>query len=227
MGGAEQKFDFPVTLVDHSPEQSHAFVERLWAMRRIGEIIDELDLHGKNGELIQELVALSTKHGILTPYTSFLSDENAAPGSLAATETSLRRAAVLVDRLREAEGKAAFAQRAEKQQLRLAEQAAPAASASAGAAVPLLRNIDNDRSEAVSAVQLVGNQVLYRQGRGHDLAPDRGESVPGQIAIMLNIRNLGAGGTPRAKRWSWFEGPHALHCRSGRAPRSSYGHPAY
>jgi hypothetical protein len=44
-------------------------------MRRIGEIIDELDLKGKNEELVKELVALSTKHGILTPYTSFLADE--------------------------------------------------------------------------------------------------------------------------------------------------------
>jgi Ca-activated chloride channel family protein len=164
MGGVEQKFDFPATLIDHSPEQSHAFVEKLWAMRRIGEIIDELDLHGKNDELIQELVTLSTKHGILTPYTSFLADENAAPGSVASTETSVRRAAVLVDRLREAEGKAAFAQRAEKQLLQFAEQPMPIASTSAGAAVPMLRNIDNDRAEAVNAVQLVGNQVLYRRG---------------------------------------------------------------
>ena len=46
-------------------------------MRRIGEIIDEIDLKGKNDELVKELVALSTKHGILTPYTSFLADENA------------------------------------------------------------------------------------------------------------------------------------------------------
>ena len=44
-------------------------------MRRVGEIIDEIDLKGKNDELVKELVDLSTKHGILTPYTSFLADE--------------------------------------------------------------------------------------------------------------------------------------------------------
>lgn len=44
--------------------------------RRIGEIIDELDLKGQNKELVDELVALSLKHGIMTPYTSFLADEN-------------------------------------------------------------------------------------------------------------------------------------------------------
>jgi Ca-activated chloride channel homolog len=46
-------------------------------MRRIGEIIDEIDLKGKNDELVKELVELSTKHGILTPYTSFLADDGA------------------------------------------------------------------------------------------------------------------------------------------------------
>ncbi|GIT29063.1 MAG: hypothetical protein Ct9H300mP1_11090 [Planctomycetaceae bacterium] len=32
------------------------FVEKLWALRRIGEIIDELDLNGTNQELVDELV---------------------------------------------------------------------------------------------------------------------------------------------------------------------------
>ncbi len=45
-------------------------------MRRIGEILGILDLQGQNKELLDELVKLSTTHGILTPYTSFLADEN-------------------------------------------------------------------------------------------------------------------------------------------------------
>ena len=44
-------------------------------MRRVGDLIDQIDLHGQNKELVDELVALSTKYGILTPYTSFLADE--------------------------------------------------------------------------------------------------------------------------------------------------------
>ena len=54
---------------------SHDFVERLWASAGVGDLIDQIDLHGQNKELIDELVALSTKYGILTPYTSFLADE--------------------------------------------------------------------------------------------------------------------------------------------------------
>ena len=74
--GAEQTFNFPAKLVEKSTDDSQAFIEKLWAMRRVGEIIDEIDLHGKNQELVNELVALATQHGILTPYTSFLADEN-------------------------------------------------------------------------------------------------------------------------------------------------------
>jgi Ca-activated chloride channel family protein len=76
VGDKEQKFDFPAKLVEKSSDDTHAFVEKLWAVRRIGEILDEIDLTGKNDELVKELVSLSTKHGILTPYTSFLADEN-------------------------------------------------------------------------------------------------------------------------------------------------------
>jgi Ca-activated chloride channel family protein len=76
VGDKEQKFDFPAKLVEKSGDESHAFVEKLWATRRIGEILDELDLKGNNDELVKELVALSTQHGVLTPYTSFLADEN-------------------------------------------------------------------------------------------------------------------------------------------------------
>ncbi|MEX2141593.1 MAG: VIT domain-containing protein [Pirellulales bacterium] len=76
IGDKEQKFDFPAKLIEKSTDDTHAFVEKLWAVRRIGEILDEIDLKGKNDELTKELVMLSTRHGLLTPYTSFLADEN-------------------------------------------------------------------------------------------------------------------------------------------------------
>src|SRR5690606_13784507 len=77
VGKEERKFDFPGSFVAKSADDSNAFVEKLWAVRRVGEIIDELDLKGQNEELVKELVELATRHGILTPYTAFLADENA------------------------------------------------------------------------------------------------------------------------------------------------------
>src|SRR5256885_13552589 len=98
VGGKEQKFDFPASFIEKSSDQSLAFVEKLWAMRRIGQIIDEIDLNGKNDELVKELVGLSTKHGILTPYTSFLADETSTVRELADVRLHLEPAGASVQR---------------------------------------------------------------------------------------------------------------------------------
>lgn len=123
IGSDERKYDFPATLTEKSNDQTYAFVEKLWALRRVGEIIDEIDLKGKNNELVQELVTLATKHGILTPYTSFLADDQARPGQLADSRFHLESAGRAVDRLGEAEGKAGVAQRAAKEAYRGAQLA--------------------------------------------------------------------------------------------------------
>ena len=166
LGDLKQKFDFPATLVSNSTDHSYAFVEKLWAMRRIGQIIDELDLHGKNQELIEELVALSTKHGILTPYTSFLADENAALGDLARHETGAKRAGELLGRLSEAEGKAGFVQRDLKKHLLEADlaQSVSAATSNEPTAEAAFRDIDSDELIRVDAVRIVGSKTLYRRG---------------------------------------------------------------
>jgi Ca-activated chloride channel family protein len=75
VGGEKQTIEFPAELAGSGRGSSYDFVERLWAIRRVGFIIDQIDLSGQNKELTDELVALSTKYGILTPYTSFLADE--------------------------------------------------------------------------------------------------------------------------------------------------------
>ena len=124
IGSDEKKYDFPATLIEKSSDQTYAFVEKLWALRRVGEIIDEIDLKGKNDELVKELVGLATKHGIVTPYTSFLADDLARPGQLADSRLHFEQAGRAVDRLREAEGKAGVSQRAEKKQLQTADLAA-------------------------------------------------------------------------------------------------------
>jgi len=128
VGKEERKHDFPGSFMERSGDQSFAFVEKLWAMRRIGEIIDEMDLKGKNEELLKELVGLSTKHGILTPYTSFLADENAPVRQLADTRLHLDFARRETDRLSAADGVAGVAQRADKNVLQGAERTAQTAS---------------------------------------------------------------------------------------------------
>ena len=78
IGDKDVQFDFDGSLIEKSSDSSYAYVERLWAARRVGEIIDQLDLNGMNQELMDELLKLAKEHGILTPYTSFLADDSVA-----------------------------------------------------------------------------------------------------------------------------------------------------
>jgi Ca-activated chloride channel homolog len=75
-GGQIVQLNYPANFSGRSADDTNGFVARLWATRRIGEIIDDLDLHGRNQELVDELVSLSQKYGILTPYTSFLTEDS-------------------------------------------------------------------------------------------------------------------------------------------------------
>lgn len=48
------------------------FVPRLWAVRRVGYLIDQIRLNGESSELRDEVVRLGKHYGIVTPYTSYL-----------------------------------------------------------------------------------------------------------------------------------------------------------
>ncbi|MBL8161526.1 MAG: VWA domain-containing protein, partial [Anaerolineae bacterium] len=53
-----------------------AFIARLWATRRIGDLLNSVRLNGENPELVDSIVRLSVRYGIITPYTSFLIEED-------------------------------------------------------------------------------------------------------------------------------------------------------
>lgn len=163
-GRVAETFDFPAEFVEKSADASYSFVEKLWAVRRIGEIIDQLDLQGTNEELVKELVSLSTKHGILTPYTSFLADETARPDALAAG-ISLRRATDGLKRLNESEGLPGVAQRAEKSRFQNSAQVPATASPFGG---NVYRDAASDREVATNAVRAAGKDALYARGLMQD-----------------------------------------------------------
>ena len=165
--GREKKFDYRVQLREHSKDETHAFVEKLWAVRRVGEIIDQIDLQGENEELTSELVSLSEQHGIITPYTSFLAEEDASArprvGRLGAVRESLQR-------LREEAGEDAFRQRFAKGRLKSAsrlpasdeagfgetQSAAPVANASSSNA-----DISNPNALQKRRLMHVGAKAFY------------------------------------------------------------------
>lgn len=52
------------------------FIARLWATRRIGDLLNTIRLNGESEELVDSVVNLSLRYGIITPYTSFLIEED-------------------------------------------------------------------------------------------------------------------------------------------------------
>ena len=55
--------------------EGEEFIARLWATRKIGYLLQQVRLHGEEDELVDEIVDLSVRYGIITPYTSFLVEE--------------------------------------------------------------------------------------------------------------------------------------------------------
>lgn len=189
VGDSTSKLHFPVELTASSNDHSFAFVEKLWALRRVGEIIDELDLNGKNDELISELVTLSSKHGILTPYTSFLADETVNVRDLASNDNLRRRTNENLKNLEISEGASGVEQRAGKRMLLdskianadafgsggAAREGQPSGytgpGSAAGASAALTPNsityfdATKNRHVTTDAVQTVGQTTLFRRGK--------------------------------------------------------------
>ena len=126
VGGERRTFEFPAELASSGRGGAHEFVSKLWATRRVGDLIDQIDLHGRNKELVDELVALSTKYGILTPYTSFLADERVQLHAQVENRISSMKELELLERV---SGLSGVSQRGDKQDYMAANRgASPSAS---------------------------------------------------------------------------------------------------
>jgi Ca-activated chloride channel family protein len=56
--------------------EENAFLPKLWAIRRVGWLTEQIRTNGEQKELKDEIVRLGTRYGIVTPYTSYLALEN-------------------------------------------------------------------------------------------------------------------------------------------------------
>lgn len=165
----KKTFAFPANFVAKSNDETFGFVEKLWATRRVGEIIDELDLRGHNQELVDELVRLSIQHGILTPYTSFLADENVR---LADTSNTTRASGVARRELQKADGAEGFEQREFKGRLQAAQNAPAAGDFGGGLA---------DRAKTAKP----------QSGPTSSLSRNRGAVAAKALEAETNLRQVG------------------------------------
>jgi Ca-activated chloride channel family protein len=77
VGKEKKEFVFETTFAKKTNEDK-AFVEQLWARRKVGYLLDQIRANGEKKELVDEVKALARKHGIATPYSSFLIAPDAA-----------------------------------------------------------------------------------------------------------------------------------------------------
>ncbi|MDP2948377.1 MAG: VIT domain-containing protein, partial [Chloroflexota bacterium] len=75
VNGRTQSFSYPGQVFP-SRSTEMDFLPRLWATRKIGYLLNQVRLHGSERELIDEIVELSLRYGVMTPYTSFLVEED-------------------------------------------------------------------------------------------------------------------------------------------------------
>ncbi|HUT20395.1 MAG TPA: VIT domain-containing protein [Anaerolineae bacterium] len=147
-------------------EGGDAFIPRLWATRKVGYLLNQIRLHGESEELVQEIVDLSVRYGIMTPYTSFLVNEDV--------------------QLFSDEGRRTTAER-EYSVMATAEPAAPMGKeavdqAQKQGALERSGTATGATGEAVKVV--AGKTFLYREGMWIDTAYDADRMVPSKVGFM-------------------------------------------
>ncbi len=194
--GQERTFDFRFAFDAASRE--NLFVPRLWATRRIADLVDEIRQAGAESagalqtvgggglpahyqELVDEIMRLSTKFGVLTEYTAFLAAEGQDLGRwndmVAACSNNLWRGAV---------------------QTRSGRQAVSQSMNQKALASQRVRNFDNRLYDAeynvveFGSVQQIADLTFYRTGEqwvdARLIASRRADAAPDEVVTF---------GTPR------------------------------
>jgi Ca-activated chloride channel family protein len=158
--GREQTFTYPDQIF--RDEGGETFIPRLWATRAIGHLMQQIRLSGENDELVQSIVNLSTRYGIITPYTSFLIEED---DIFAQTDGAPVEAFEALAAPAQASGAEAVDRAAVEGELALAAAPAPLATVVAYDA--------SGQAVVQAAVQTAGNRTFFlRDGIWVDSAYD-------------------------------------------------------
>jgi len=159
-GALEREFHYVRSAARKGEGLRSDFPARVWATRRIAALLDAIRLLKRHDvELVEEIVRLSTKFGILTEYTSFLADETGVSHSALAVNT--RRARKNIEGLAaRSVGGSGWAQSANQVGRRGAARAPRPTSG-----YFLATEGDRDvRRVELSGVRLVANRAFYYRG---------------------------------------------------------------
>ena len=160
--GRPQTFTYPDQTFRE--EGGEAFIARLWATRAIGHLMQQIRLRGEDPELVQSVVNLSTRYGIITPYTSFLIEEDDITAQSGAPDMDLALRSLAAPAA--VSGAEAVDRAAMESELAAAEAPMPMATTA-----PLAESGQTERVRPI--IQLVGDHTFfYRSGVWVDSAYD-------------------------------------------------------
>ncbi|MBI5303382.1 MAG: VWA domain-containing protein [Chloroflexi bacterium] len=169
-------------------------IPRLWATRKIGYLLSEIRLRGENRELVNEIVALAVRYGIVTPYTSFLVDERTD----VLTNAGRQKAAEATRAPAATSGPAAVQQSQDQSLLRGANVAPAAPTAAPKPAMP--GTTAPSARQEMAPVQAVGDKTfLFRNNVWTDTQFDPSKMTTTKIefnsdayfALIANNPNAG------------------------------------
>lgn len=173
VNGNEQTF----TYADNSFHNSggEPFIPRLWATRAIGYLLNEIRLHGESTELVQSIINLSIRYGIITPYTSYLIEEDDIL-SQASRDQMAEEAMEILQMPPQVSGADAVDEAAAAGGLANAEAPAPMATS---------EMMDGEGKSVQETVQLVGSKTfVYRAGVWIDTSYSPDSQIPEQVGFL-------------------------------------------
>ena len=174
VNGQNQSFVFEDNFFRNSGGDD--FIPRLWATRAVGNLLTQIRLHGENPELVQSVIDLSIRYGIITPYTSYLIEEDdifTQSGRDMIGEDSMVEFAAPA----EASGELAVEKAVEEAEM---------AAADAPLAEPQATMISRDGSVRTinDVVQSIGSKTfVFREGRWIDTTFDASRYSPQQVGF--------------------------------------------
>jgi Ca-activated chloride channel family protein len=178
VNGEPQRFEYG-DLTFRARAGGEDFIPRLWATRKIGNLLNQIRLHGENSELVDSVIRLSVRYGIITEYTSFLIDED----DIFTDEGRVELGQTFAQEEAEASGVFTGADAVDR-----AAAEGELAAAEAPAAVPMPTAVVGSGGEIVQTdevVQLVGGKTfVWRDGVWVDTVFDPTAYSPVQVSFL-------------------------------------------
>jgi Ca-activated chloride channel family protein len=165
INGEQHSFEYPVTLNRSEHSRSYQFVEKVWAVRRIGQLLQETQRRGRVEEIVDELIRLSKRYGIVTPYTSYLADERSDFAAEHETRANISQLLKKAPGFKtDPEGQMRIVARDEA----LSMAAPQAMQSSKGYAMRIgatsKQEYESGVAQEISTIRIVGNETLYKRG---------------------------------------------------------------